>query len=273
MDADELGARFSATFREFAECTPLVWGPLGDELVTDVAPALGDRVLDVCCGAGASALPAADAAGPTGLVDAVDLAGGLLALGEKFAAQRGLANVRFTEGDVTAWQLPDGTDAYDVVQCSFGIFFLPNMEESVRRLVGFLRPGGKFGTTVWRAGALEDFGKALFDVAEQYRPQERRPGDGPPDPISRINRPELLLSWLGEIGLVEPSVRTVARAVPLTPEFAWAFVLGSGFRRAVEGLAPEQVRALRQDFLAQLDERGIQELDITTLVGVGQRPS
>ncbi|MDA3647509.1 class I SAM-dependent methyltransferase [Saccharopolyspora indica] len=272
MGVEELGARFSATFQEFAECTPLVWGPLGSALVEAVAPVSGDRVLDVCCGAGASAIPAAIAAGPTGSVDAVDLAGGLLALGEKFAGQQGVTNIGFAEADVTAWQLPDGTDAYDVVQSSFGIFFLPDMDDSVRRLVGMLRPGGKFGATVWRAGVFEDYGKALFDVAERYRPDVRRNGDGPPEPITRINRAESLRTWLDEIGLTAPTVRTVARSVPLTQEFAWAFVLGSGFRRVVEGLAPEQVRALRADFLAQLDERGVRELDLTTLVGVGHRP-
>lgn len=272
MGAEELGARFSATFREFAECTPLVWGPLGNVLVEAVTPAHGDRVLDVCCGAGASAIPAAIATGPAGSVDAVDLASGLLALGEKFAGQQEVANIRFAEADVTAWQLQEGATAYDVVQSSFGVFFLPDMDDSVRRLVGMLRPGGKFGATVWRVGSLEDYAEALFDVAERYQPRVRRNGDGPPEPITRINRPESLRTWLGEIGLTGPAVRTVARAVPLTPEFAWAFVLGSGFRRVVEGLAPEQVRALRADFLAQLDERGIRELDLTTLVGVGHRP-
>lgn len=59
-------------------------------------PALGDRVLDACCGAG-------------GLVDAVDLSGALVALRERRARQEGLANLRFHQHDVTAWAARGGT--------------------------------------------------------------------------------------------------------------------------------------------------------------------
>jgi ubiquinone/menaquinone biosynthesis C-methylase UbiE len=51
----------------------LLWDPLGEAYVDLVAPAPGDRVLDACCGAGASAIPAARAVGASGTVDAVDL--------------------------------------------------------------------------------------------------------------------------------------------------------------------------------------------------------
>lgn len=63
-------------------------------------PALGDRVLDACCGAG-------------GLVDAVDLSGALVALRERRARQEGLANLRFHQHDVTAWAARGG-DGYDL---------------------------------------------------------------------------------------------------------------------------------------------------------------
>lgn len=50
------------------------WDRYGKQTVDRMQLRTGARVLDVCCGAGASALPAAEAVGSTGSVIAVDLA-------------------------------------------------------------------------------------------------------------------------------------------------------------------------------------------------------
>src|SRR6185369_1814491 len=59
------------------------------------------RVLDVCCGSGASALPAARLVAPNGSVVGVDLAENLLALAREKAKQLNLTNVEFRSGDMT----------------------------------------------------------------------------------------------------------------------------------------------------------------------------
>ncbi|MFF5523035.1 class I SAM-dependent methyltransferase [Streptomyces coeruleorubidus] len=83
------------------------------------SPALAGKVLDACCGTGASVLPAARAVGAGGLVDAVDPSGALVALGERRARQEGLADLRFHQHDVTAWAAR--ADGYDLVQCALGV--------------------------------------------------------------------------------------------------------------------------------------------------------
>ena len=106
------------------------------------------RVLDVCCGAGAATIPAAEAVGASGSVLGVDLAENLLELGRRKAANGGLANVEFRAGDLRDLRLPEAT--FDAVICAFGIFFVPDMEARSERcgalslLVGSseYRPGG-----------------------------------------------------------------------------------------------------------------------------------
>jgi ubiquinone/menaquinone biosynthesis C-methylase UbiE len=56
------------------------WDHFGRRTVDKLSLQTGARVLDVCCGSGASAIPAAEAVGPSGLVVAVDLADRLLEL-------------------------------------------------------------------------------------------------------------------------------------------------------------------------------------------------
>jgi ubiquinone/menaquinone biosynthesis C-methylase UbiE len=74
-----IGEVFSAGAEEFHRWSPLLWDPVGQATAQAAFPTPGERVLDACCGAGASALPAARAVGPDGRVDAVDLARSLLA--------------------------------------------------------------------------------------------------------------------------------------------------------------------------------------------------
>src|SRR5215207_5155019 len=71
------------------------WGRYGRQTIERLRLAGGERVLDVCCGSGASAIPAAQAVGSTGSVVGVDLAGNLLALARSKANQQGLTNIEF----------------------------------------------------------------------------------------------------------------------------------------------------------------------------------
>src|SRR5215469_8024572 len=87
--------------------------------------ARGAAVLDLCCGAGASAIPAAHAVGPSGRVLGIDVAAPMLELARARAAQEGLAHIEFRQGDATRTGLPDGS--FDAVICVFGVFFVPDM--------------------------------------------------------------------------------------------------------------------------------------------------
>lgn len=102
----------------------------------------GERVLDACCGTGASALPAAALVGPTGTVDAVDMSGPMVAELRRRAAD--VPQVTAHEADVTTWP---GTD-YDAVVCALGIFFFPDMTTGTDHLVRRARPDGRVALTI-----------------------------------------------------------------------------------------------------------------------------
>jgi ubiquinone/menaquinone biosynthesis C-methylase UbiE len=96
------------------------WSRYGRHTIERLRLTAGERVLDVCCGSGASAIPAAENVGPTGSVIGVDLAENLLALARSKAKERGLTNIEFRSGDMT--QLPFDDGSFDVAVCVFGIF-------------------------------------------------------------------------------------------------------------------------------------------------------
>lgn len=265
MTRPDVGAVFDAAQADFAVLSPLLWDPMGAATVERSAPRPGERVLDVCCGAGASALPAAEAVGPTGHVDAIDLSDALLDQGRALAARRGLDHLRFTKADATAWPV----DGYDLVQCVYGVFFLPDMDAGSAYLVSRLRPGGRFVVTTWERGAVTPVPEALVEAI-------RGVGAGDPPaaatrPVGeKINTPARFTDWLAGLGLRDVTVTEVRRLVPMDADVAWTIVRGAAMRGMLMGLSPDVVERVRVRFGELLAERGADTFNATSLIGMGR---
>src|SRR5687767_10186080 len=93
----------------------------GEALVGTLGITRGLKVLDLGCGDGTTALPAARLGAD---VLGVDIAANLVEAGNRRARQAGLDNLRFQEGDATQLrELPDR--AFDLVVSIFGAMFAP----------------------------------------------------------------------------------------------------------------------------------------------------
>lgn len=103
----------------------------------------GERVLDVACGSGNLALPAARAGA---IVTGVDIAPNLLEQARARAAAEGLT-IKFDEGD--AESLPYADAAFDVVVSMFGAMFAPRPELVASELARVCRPGGRIAMANW----------------------------------------------------------------------------------------------------------------------------
>ena len=250
---------------EFAEWTPLLWDPVGAAAVEAAPPRAGDRVLDVCCGSGSSAIPAARAVGADGLVDAVDLSRALLDQGARRA--QGLPQLRFHQADASRWTAADGLP-YDRVQCVFGVFFLPDMDTAVAHLVDQLRPGGTVSVTTWRQGSVDDVVGPLVQALTEHT---GTPLDRPAAAAraARVDTADKLAGWLTGLGLGEVEVRLVERDVPLTPDSAWRFVMGSGIRSALAGLDAATVASVNARYRELMASTTV--LRARALVGTGVR--
>ncbi|HKN36939.1 MAG TPA: methyltransferase domain-containing protein [Terriglobales bacterium] len=90
--------------------------PLTETLVEFAQPRSGMQVLDLATGTGEPAISLAQRLTPTGHVSGVDLSADLLAIAEKRAQQRGLANISFHQGD--AHELPFPDQSFDLATCA-----------------------------------------------------------------------------------------------------------------------------------------------------------
>jgi ubiquinone/menaquinone biosynthesis C-methylase UbiE len=97
------------------------------------------RLLDVCCGPGCGAGQAAER-----VLDAVDIDLSLAMISE---ARQRFPSAEFRVGDAEQLQFDDGS--FDAVVCPFGVLHLPEPDKAFTEASRVLRPGGRYGLTVW----------------------------------------------------------------------------------------------------------------------------
>jgi SAM-dependent methyltransferase len=130
----------------------------------------GARVLDVACGTGNLAIPAARKGAQ---VWGIDIAPNLLEQARERASAESLQAV-FEEGD--AEQLPYPDAHFDVVMSMFGAMFAPRPEVAASELARVCRPGGAIAMANWTP---EGFVARQFALGNRYLP----PPEGIPAPV------------------------------------------------------------------------------------------
>jgi SAM-dependent methyltransferase len=117
----------------------------GEALVGDLGVTEGLRVLDLGCGDGTTAVPAAQLGAD---VLGVDIASNLVEAGNDRAEALGLANLRFQEGDATDLEDVDD-ESFDLVISIFGAMFAPKPFDVAREMVRVTKPGGRIVMGNW----------------------------------------------------------------------------------------------------------------------------
>src|SRR5947208_7342489 len=125
-------ATYDAAADHFDDEPLRFWDRIGSRTVARLGLPAGAHVLDVGCGTGASALPAAQAVGRDGFVVGVDLSARLLDRARTKAMTHGLTNLEVRLADMTALGYPYGR--FDAVIGVFSLVFVPDMEGWVREL-------------------------------------------------------------------------------------------------------------------------------------------
>ena len=269
MDAVKL--RAAATYNAAADSVdevPLAfWDRIGQRTVERLDLADGDSVLDVGCGTGSSALPAAERVGPLGEVVGVDLAEAALARARAKAACRGLDNVLFRVGDMERLGFPDRR--FDAVICVFAIFFVADMQRQVADLWRLVKPGGQLAITTWGQDLFEPAATAWWQAVQRERPDLCLPVQ----PWGRITNAEAVQQLMLDAGM--PVVEVVAenrRQVLRTPEDWWTIVLGSGYRGTVEQLGPEAAARVREASIAWVRDNAITGVETNAIYAVATKP-
>ncbi len=250
-------ATFNATAHHFDDAPLFFWDRLGRrtlELANGVP--VGGRVLDVCCGTGASALPAAELVGPTGHVLGLDLAERLLDRARSKAEERGLDNVRFVAGDMEHLDVED--ESFDLVVCVLGIYFARDLGAAVAGLWQAVKPGGTLAVTTWGARALEPANSLYLASVAAERPDL----DARKVTLSwaRVNSAALLTDIFASAGTAFPHIVEEVVIHPVTAPDFWTIVLGSGYRIMLDVMGEESRERVRRAFFAGMERNDVRTL-------------
>src|SRR5499433_2209537 len=238
------------------------WDRFGAATVSRLRLAAGASVLDLCCGAGASAIPAAHAVGVRGSVLGIDAAQPLLELARARAAREGLANVEFRHSDAVRTGLPDGR--FDAVVCVFGVFFAPDMAAFVAEMWRLVRPGGVLAVTTWGPGLFEPANSHFWETVREVEPSLFKAFN----PWDEITTPQALAGLFSRAGVPDPAVVAAAGQHQLAhPDRFWDIVLGTGYRATVDALSQEQRDRVRGWLLSELRSRAVTTMRTDVVFG------
>jgi ubiquinone/menaquinone biosynthesis C-methylase UbiE len=261
-------ATYDAAADHFDDEPLAFWDRIGRRTVERLALSPGASVLDVGCGTGASALPAAQAVGSDGHVIGVDLSARLLERARAKAVARGLTNIEFRIGDMTSSGYTNAS--FDAVVSVFSIFFVPDMEGLVRELWRMVRPGGKLAVTTWGPRIFEPAYSRWRTAIKQERP-DLYSAFNPWDRITDIESVRRLLHDGGvqhcEI-VAEEGVQTLR-----SPEDWWTIALGSGLRWAIDQMGPATAARMKADNVNWLHENKRGQLETNAIYAAGRKPS
>ena len=151
-----------------------VWSPLTRQfipsLLADASVSAGMLLLDVACGPGyVSAAAKQSGAVPTG----IDFSDNMVAI-----AKRMFSEIQFKQGE--AQDLPFKDGSFDRVLMNFGLLHVSNPERACAEACRVLKPGGKFGFTVWAGPEQNPGAKIVNDAVEAHADLDVGLPEGPP---------------------------------------------------------------------------------------------
>ncbi|MGY1438874.1 methyltransferase domain-containing protein [Streptomyces reniochalinae] len=171
------------------------------------------RVLDIGCGPGTITADFA-ALVPQGTVTGLDAAEGVLAQARRTAAERGVANTRFTTGDVHALHFPD--DSFDVVHAHQTLQHVGDPVTALREMRRVCAPGGVVAARDADYGGMFWYPQVpgMDEWLDLYRNVARANG-GEPDAGRRLH------AWARQAGFTDVEITTGTWCFVSPEERAW----------------------------------------------------
>jgi ubiquinone/menaquinone biosynthesis C-methylase UbiE len=227
--------QFAAVAANYASHPVMARGPELGRMVELGVRSGAERVLDLGCGAGHTALAFAPHVAE---VVAVDLAEAMLAQGRRLACERGIGNVDFRLGDVERLDLPDSS--FDVATSRFSAHHYPAPERALAEVVRVLRPGGAFllvDSVAPEAPGCDTFLNAIEVLRDPSHVRDHRVSEWEAMFAAAGLAPVLQLrwaieldfdSWVERIGTPDSEIGALRRMLDRAPaELREALVIGS----------------------------------------------
>jgi SAM-dependent methyltransferase len=196
-----------AGWADHADALESISGPVGSSAVAVAAAAPGERVLDVGCGTGATALELGRAVGPGGHVLGLDISGPMIEVARRRPGASELTWVEFRVDDIETASLAPGY--YDLAFSRTCLMLLDDPVRGAGAIHRALRPGGRLVATAFRSMAENAWlPTVLMGAATSVTGLPALPGPSDPGPFAFAD-PARTHAVLGAAGFVDVEVTAV----------------------------------------------------------------
>ena len=264
--AGRIRATYGAAANHYCAAPLAFWDRFGRRTVERLALPRGSRVLDAPCGAGASAIPAAEAVGNDGAVLALDSAQHLVELGAARARERRLNNIEFQIGDIETLNLPAG--AFNAVVCVFGIFFAADIQAQLARLWRAVAPDGALAITTWGPRLFAPMCRLWQQEVQRVRP-DLETGPAAWDPLTTHDG---IRDAFRRAGLPRPEIE-----IHYTQQFMdrsrdfWSIALGSSLRGTIQALGAQEATDVRRAITRRAADLRVRAIESNVIYAVARK--
>ena len=220
-----------------------------DQIVDILRPAPGSMVLDVATGTGVVALAFAQAVASAGRVHAIDLAEAMLERAMANARYMGLHNIDFFTMDA---ERPDfRNDYYDMVVCSFGLFFLPDMHHALHQWRRVTKAGGKVLFTSFAENAFQPMMNLFLEQLQTYGVEAGQAVLS----SQRLSDAAVCQQLMVDSGFDEVTLENRQCGYHLQSlDDYWSFLWNSGSRGLLQKLDPQQLPVFKAELLERVKD-------------------
>lgn len=239
-----------------------------DKLVDYAKIKPSNKVLDIATGTGVVAMAAAQCLSNGGRIQAIDLSENMIHQAQQNLKKTGLDNVDFHVMD--AEDLEFKSNYFDVITCSYGLFFIPDMSAALKSWLRVLKPGGKVIFSSFAPSAFQPLSDIFLKNLTEFDVIAPTPR------WLQLAEEDLCKQILTDNGFETPQVTQAQLGYHLASfDNWWEVIQSAGYRGLYEQLPQEH----RQDFKA-IHQAEIEKLitddglwmDVQTLFSTASKP-
>lgn len=212
MDAEHHFATIADVWDRQAEAMDASMGQHGAAARRALSARPGERVLDLGCGPGLSAVALGAAVGPQGWVAAVDVVPQMADAAQRRLSEAEVHGVAVAADVATADLVAIAGEGqlFDAAHSRFGLMFFPDPKAAFANIFRALRPGGRLAGSVWQHLDRNPWMMLTTATAMQILGIERPPlpGPGTPGPFSLAD-PEATAALLTGAGFTDVTIDSV----------------------------------------------------------------
>jgi ubiquinone/menaquinone biosynthesis C-methylase UbiE len=226
-----------------------ITAPVREWMLKELAPRLGDTVLELAAGAGDTGFEAAAIVGERGRLISTDFSPAMMEVARRRGAELGLRNVDYRVMDAERIELD--ADSVDGVLCRFGYMLMADPAAALAETRRVLRPGGRLALAVWSAPERNPWATIGFGLlVEHGHMPPPEPGAPSPFAMASEEHTRALLEGAGFTAVRTEEVQVRFAFRDLDEYTTYATDTGGPAALVLRGLPEDEREALKTQLTA-----------------------